>query len=257
MRIILVRHAPSMGQKDPVNYQRLGDSHVPLDPEKDYLSVECGRFLRNYFERECLKEWPLIWTSQYLRSQQTYSGILQGVRDYFSGQQPRWHIDPRLNEQSFGFLASIQSIKNPVKRFLARTFAGFSRELYLRDAFNSKTFLGEAPRETLQSVQNFLDGSFSRDVREGRKDFLIISHGAVMKAFIMNWFHLYGLDTWKELETPGNCDVYVIDGQPKNWKVRKVYDGEKTQNLLDNPVNPIENIRQPTSFPPPPLPSQG
>ncbi len=256
MRIILIRHAPSMGQKDPVNYHRHGDSRVPLDPEKDHLSIKCGQFLRDYFKRESFNEWPLVWTSQHLRSQQTYSGILQGAGDFFKDQKPKWHVDPRLNEQNFGFLASINSIKNPIKRFLARTFAEFSRDLYLRDAFNNKTFLGEAPRETLQSVQHFLDGSFSRDLLEGRRDFLIVSHGAVMKAFIMNWFKLYGLDTWKELETPGNCDVYVIDGEPKNWKIRKVYDGESSRSLLDHPVNPIENIKPPTAYGPPPLPSQ-
>jgi len=246
-----------MGQKDPKNYHKFGDSRVPLDPGKDHLSVKCGQFLTKYFEREGLKEWPLVWTSQHLRSQQTWTGIRQGIETFFGERSPTWQIDPCLNEQSFGYLASIPHIKNPVKRFLARTFAGFSRQLYLKDVFNNKTFLGEAPRETLESVQNFLDGSFWRDVKEGREDFLIISHGAVMKAFLMNWFHLYDLDTWKELETPGNCDVYVIDGQPKNWKVRKIYDGEKTQSLLDNPVNPIEIIKPPTVFPPPPLPSQG
>ncbi len=253
MRIILSRHARSLGQAHSGNYAKYGDSRVPLDPGHAHLAIKCGEFLSEYFNQTATKKWPLVWTSQFTRAQQTWGGYRQGIGDYFGAAQPTWHIDPRLNEQSFGALPYLDDIKNPMRRFLAKSFAKVSQALYVNDPFSSSPLMGEAPRQTLINVQNFIDGSFTRDAVEGIDDVLIISHGAVMKAFIMNWFHLYDLDTWKALDTPGNCDVYVIEGEPKDWSVRKIYDGETATGLLDNPINPIAHITKPTDFNPPPL----
>lgn len=246
MRIILVRHAKV------TDYVTHGDSRARLDPAHAHLSIKCGEFLKDYFNKTAIKKWPLVWTSQFLRSQQTWTGIKDGIGDLFNNKAI-WHIDPRLNEQSFGLLPYMDQLKNSSNGDVAKAAQEFSKILYQADAFNNKTFMGESPKETLESVQNFLDGSFWRDVNDGQDDFLIISHGAVMKAFIMNYFHLYDLDTWKQLQTPGNCDVYVIEGKPKDWTVKKVYDGEKAQSLLDNPMNPIEGIMRPNQKPPPPI----
>jgi len=59
------------------------------------------------------------------------------------------------------------------------------------------------------------------------------------------------ITAWKELETPGNCDLYVIDGAPKKWQVRKIFNGE-TGKECD--IDPIAHIVRPTfaSLPEPP-----
>lgn len=248
MRITLVRHAKV------TDYVTHGDSRARLDADHAHLSVKCGEFLHDYFNRTDTDKWPLVWTSQFLRAQQTWTGIKQGIGQLFN-HQATWHIDPRLNEQSFGLLPYMDHFKESPNKAVAEAAKEFSQILYKADAFNNKTFMGESPKETLESVQNFLDGSFWRDVQQGQDDFLIISHGAVMKAFVMNWFHLYDLDTWKDMPTPGNCDVWVIEGQPQNWSVQKIYDGEAAQNLLEHPINPIAHIKKPTDFPPPSLPN--
>ncbi|MEM7680279.1 MAG: hypothetical protein AAF182_04695, partial [Pseudomonadota bacterium] len=80
-------------------------------------------------------------------------------------------------------------------------------------------------------------------------------HGAVMKAFMMHWFHLYDRESWKALDTPGNCDVIVIEGEKGNWSVKKIYDGERAQSLLDHPINLIEGILRPNERPTPLPPS--
>ncbi len=190
-----------------------------------------------------------------LRSQQSFSGILQGIGDHFGeGTKPTWHIDPLFDEQSFGLMPYIQTIKNPAKRWLAKTFHGLAYRLYQNDAFSSKPFMGDSPMDVLHHVRTWMDGTFTRDVLEGEEDHVVVSHGAVMKAIVTHWFHLHGLDAWKELETPNNCDVWVIEGEDKNWTLRKVYDGVEMKNLLDSTENPIAHMKRPNEFPPPELP---
>ncbi len=179
MRMLLVRHAPSLGQKHHQNYAKHGDMHVPLDPEFEHLSIQCGEFLRQYYQDTKTQTAPLIWASQFLRAQQTCTGIKQGLGDVFENQNIRLHIDPLLNEQSFGLLPYLDSIQNPIKRKLAQIFAGFAGTLYKSDAFMNKPLMGQAPADSFANVRTFIGTSFRNDVLEGDDDFLIISHGAL------------------------------------------------------------------------------
>lgn len=242
-----------MGQKDPANYAKFGDSKVPLDPEHKDLSIKCGQFLSDYFNKTATKEWPLVWTSQFLRAQQTWTGIKQGIGDHFN-KEATWHIDTLLNEQSFGFLAFIENVKAYPDSKVAEIMKRFSEQMYKIDPYSNETLMGESPRTVVHNVRSFMDGPMARDVAEGVDDIMIISHGNVMKAFLMHWFHLYGLDSWKDMPPPENCDVYVIEGESKNWRVNKIYDGKNAISLLDNPINPIAHIKRPNEMPSPPLP---
>ncbi len=255
MRLIFIRHARSLGQKNAKNYVKYGDSKLPLDADYTHQSIECGKFLRTYFNETATKKWPLVWTSQFLRAQQTWTGIQQGIDGFFGEKKPTWHIDPYFNEQSFGALAHINESNPSIKINIARILASLSIKLYQKDNFNAKTFMGESPFEKLQHIRNWIDGTFTRDILDGDDDHMIISHGNVMKDFWMHWFHLYDLDTWKKLKTPGNCDVYTIEGERKNWRLQQLYDGEKMLDIRDQNISPIAHIKSPNKMPSPPLPT--
>lgn len=256
MRILIGRHAPSMGQKDSLNYSKFSDTRVPIDPDYAHLTLLCGQFMREAFEHFDIQTPPLFWSSQFLRAQQSYSGIAEGIGDYFgedlSWQTQRWHIDTLLNEQSFGFLPYIDTIKNPIKRGLAQIFSEFSKRLYDGDAFTSRTMLGDAPRDVVRDIRLFMSTTLQNDVNEGEDTHVIVAHGAVMKALVMHWFHLYDLDSWKQINTPGNLDFYMIEGEKKEWTLSHIYDGMNAQSLLDNPPDPIAHIKRPNQMPLPP-----
>ena len=254
MRIILIRHAPSMGQKDPSNYSKYGDINVPLDPQHAHLSIECGKNLRTYFNKISLDTPPIFWTSQFMRSQQTFTGIKQGLADHFTQQSLTWHVDPLLNEQSFGILPYIEDIKNPVKKVIVKLLSSMAHQLYKNDSYSSKTLMGESPLDKSRDVRLFMSGSLQNNIDKGHENHVIISHGNHIKPFLMHWFHLYGRDTWQKLDTPGNCDTFVIEGEKGNWSVKKIYDGQNAKSLINNPINPIAHIKKPTDSPPPPLP---
>ncbi len=249
-RIVLTRHGWSLGQTDTKNYSKYGDMNVPLDPDRLSESIACGNFLTGYIKDTFnfnADNSPIIWNSQFLRPQQTTAMLKKGgLNDVFNEQNSRYYIDPLLNEQSFGIMPFIGNIKNPIKRQLAKLLVSLGKDQYETDPFTNKTALGQSPSETYHNVRTFINTTLAKDMKQGTQDMLIVSHGAVMKAFAMHWFHLYDRDIWKKLETPHNNDVWVIEGENENWEIKKIYDGETQTSLLDNPQDPLNGMKPQT-----------
>lgn len=235
MRLLLVRHAPSLGQKNAKNYAKYGDMHVPLDPDHADLSVKCGEFLHEYYQQTQTKSPPHVFTSQFLRAQQTCSGIRTGLKDIFT-DAVSLRVDPLLNEQSFGVLPYVQGIQNPVKRGIANVFLSLSQALYKSDPFMNKALMGQSPMETYTNTRMFLGDVIDGHIAQGDDDFLIISHGAVMKSFVMNLLDLYDSQAWNTLDTPNNCDVYEVIKTSDSVQIHKIYDGVSGTDLRDNPI---------------------
>lgn len=261
MRIFIIRHGYSMAQhffkvggrfQEALHYATVGDAHVTLYPPRAHETVKCGSFLKEAFNRYSIDKVPAFWVSQYVRTHQTLSGIFEGLGDYFGRPLGAgdWKVDPRLNEQSFGLIAQQAGLEDEDVRKTVLQILEASKEQYLRDPFSTSALLGDSPKRVMEAVSNFADGTLQRDIDEGEENFVFVGHGATGKAKIIKLFHLYGLDTWKIMETPNNCDVIMISGEPKNWKCEKIYDGLKQISLLDNPINFIEDLYRPTEKPP-------
>lgn len=242
-RILLVRHGESEGNADASAYVDKGDNFVSLTDKGWEQAIRSGAFLQEFYRQTKTTQWPTLFLSPFQRTQETLSGLLHGMAAHpFEGPAPRLHEDPRLIEQSFGALAHMRHADSK-HNTAALSLHHFSRAVRKGNPYAARPPFGESPKDLVLNVKSFIDGTLSRDFAEGQEDFLIIAHGAVIRAFISAWFHL-PMNSWKQLENPGNTDVFNIEGTPKNWTVRKIYDGERGE---ETDINPIADIKRLTA----------
>ncbi|MGB1076813.1 MAG: histidine phosphatase family protein [Bdellovibrionales bacterium] len=241
MRIILIRHGESEGNIDDYAYVEKGDEAVGLT-DKGWLQARgTGKFLNTLYKEMGLTQSPYLFVSSYQRTKETLSGINKGLDPEFHGEP---HEDPLLVEQSFGVLAHIKHQKNPIKRMFGKLLFHFAKSAYEGTPFSSTTPFGESPKQMYAAAKQFA-GTLERDRMEGKEVCTIVAHGATIKALMMVYGHL-PMSAWKDLKTPGNGDVIVIDlpdpnSGEKYRSIRKVWDGVK--GTVEN-LNPIEHIKR-------------
>jgi len=122
--------------------------------------------------------------------------------------------------------------------------------VYAKDPFTARNLFGDSSKDALTTMKGFIDGTLSRDVSEGKHDFMFVMHGATIQAFLMSWAHLPMLAKSK-LKNPGNLDIISIEGTPKNWEIRKIYDGQRMQPVNEAVVDHIKLLTVDTL---PPIP---
>ncbi|MAZ75991.1 MAG: hypothetical protein CMH31_01665 [Micavibrio sp.] len=251
MRILLGRHAESDGNVDAQNYVKIGDARTGITEQGCRQAIAMGEFLADYYKNTQTVQWPSIFVSSYLRPQQTFRGVYEGIRDNFIGE-PKLKEDVRLIEKFFGAASHLAFADDKVDPDVKRALEVLSKRTYLNDAFSASHLFGESTLNTFVRAKQFIEGTLARDIEEGQDDFLIMTHGAVIQAFIMAWAHLPMASKGK-LGNPNNCDVIVIEGEPKNWTIRKVYDGEAMKPVDIDLVASIDHLSVQTL---PPLPHQ-
>ena len=248
--ILWVRHGESQGNVDPQAYANDGDPQVELTEEGWKQAVRAGRFLGAYLQDQGIKEWPHIFLGEFIRHQQTLSGLIQGMKDAGFEGEPEIYPDSRLNEQSFGVLPYMQGKEGDFEQ-LSKTYSKTVRD----DApYSARPLHGESRRDTEAFVKQFIDGTLKRDMEEGKNPVLIVTSGAVINAAVKSWFHL-PMKAWDEasLQNPGNCDIRRISGTPKDWSVTKIYDGVSGAPCHENVIEGIERLTAATL---PPVPGK-
>ncbi len=238
-RIILVRHA------HVEDYHTHGDAQASISDKGWRQTQGLGKALSRYFLRHDIKDWPRVYISSYLRPQQTLSGARLTMDQHFRDTEPKIYEEVRLIEKYFGALRELnQKSQDPAIQKLMDDFQRFSSNLYQKDPMIASALMGDSNIDILLRTKDFIR-SLGTDLDEGLDTALIFAHGATIKGFLMNWFHL-PMTAWndadKGLATPHNCDVLVIEGTPKNWQVRTVYDGELEQDCDINPIAHIPHL---------------
>ena len=208
-RIILVRHGESEGNRDPRAYVTTPDWKIRLTRRGHADALEAGLKVK-----EIVGDCPVyIYTSPYLRTKQTLSGIVScldtneivGVRE-----------EPRLTEQQFGNFQNVrlvQGAREERKRF-GRFYYRFPQ--------------GESGLDVYNRVTSFiatLFRDFSNDVI-ARDDLnvIIVTHGLTMRLFLMRWFH-YTIGDFEESFNPPNGGLVVME--------RQVFEDGRTLYSLD------------------------
>jgi len=226
MRILLVRHGYSEGNHDTSKYHEKGDQNIGLTETGWNEAYQAGKFLKDYYLRNNENpKWPHIFLSPYTRTRETMSGILRGMEGY-QETPPKFREDPRLVEKFFGAASALEytdheDIPPSFKKGLQALF----KLVYHKDPFSTSGLFGESQKNILNNVKGFIDGTLDRDIREGAEDILIVTHGAVIQAFLMSWFHIR-MDEKTNINNPDNCDIIAITGEPKNWRADRIYRGE-------------------------------
>jgi broad specificity phosphatase PhoE len=152
----------------------------------------------------------------------------------FEGK-PSIHEDPRLIEKHFGSTSfeegQDEKFNNPVMNVLHSAF----NRLHEVDPYTTRPPFGESQKDLHLAAKGFTEGTLYRQIAEGKNDFLVVTHGAFIKAFIMAWAHVKMQD--KKCLHIGNGDVISLTGEPQNWKFLRLYDGVQGipvhQNILE------------------------
>jgi broad specificity phosphatase PhoE len=186
MVIKLVRHGESLANVAGDDQLPLADHQIPLTPKGVDQAREAGAHLGADFLQDAL-----IYTSPFLRTRQTLTGILEGAD--LDPVQVKTREDPRLREVEHGY-ADIRE-----QRPMIDTHGHF----YYRYQG------GESPADCYDRVSGFLE-SFIRSVRktESQKA-LIVTHGLALRVFVMRFLHLT-VEQFDQMANPHNADIVTL-----------------------------------------------
>jgi broad specificity phosphatase PhoE len=225
MRVLLVRHGESEGNIDESRYIAVGDQHIDLTDNGWVQAHHTGLFLKDYYASLGLTEWPHIFLSPYTRTRQTFSGIVHGMSG-FRDDLPKIREDSRLVEKFFGAASALEYLNDKdVPPEITKALQKLFRRVYQNDPFTTRGLFGDSFKDIVGNAKSFMDGTLDRDAKMGHDNFLIVTHGAVIQAFILAWIHLR-IEDKNKIGNPHNGDVIEIAGSSKNWTVRRIYNGK-------------------------------
>lgn len=240
-RIILVRHGESEGNIDTSAYARQGDANVELTEKGWAQAQQLGIFLKKHF-RSVADKWPLFYVSGYTRPQQTLSGAYSQFHGAFKGKPAEPYTDPRLAEQSFGGLNLLSEMakEEGENAEFAKKLLTLSAAFKEKDPVKARALFGESYVDNIVAVKSFIDNSLQRDMKD-HDTVVIFCHGRVITSFLSIWFHV-PFDQIKSVKNPGNCDVLEISGEPRDWQVHRLWDGENFREVDENPIAHVKPI---------------
>ena len=231
--LLLVRHGESEGNANPEIYLRKGDSKLGLTERGWHQLKGTGRFLGAYCPEVGMTKWPLIQVSTHQRTLESLTGLLFGMGSVFEGD-PKINPQAFLTEKFFGAASALEFIEDEkVPREFRDHILHLSKAVNAHDPFSAKHLFGESTKDTMIAAKLLMDGTISRDIQEGHRKQIIVCHGAVIQAMIMNLLHVLPKDKNK-IGNPGNGDVIEIIGSRKNWTCKRIWDGEKGERISED-----------------------
>ncbi|WP_086820095.1 histidine phosphatase family protein [Allokutzneria sp. NRRL B-24872] len=190
MRIILLRHAESLGNVDELAYCRIPDHALPLTPR----GVQQARAMSPRMRR-LLGPGPVAaYVSPYLRTRQTFE--LMELSNLIERIVP----EPRLREQDWG------NLQDPVDQ---------ERQKQERHAFGHFFFRlahGESGADVDDRVAGFLTELERRVDNDPAhpKNVIVVSHGLTMRLLCRRLFN-WSIELFESLSNPPTCDFRVLE----------------------------------------------
>ncbi|HSI34908.1 MAG: histidine phosphatase family protein [Phycisphaerae bacterium] len=210
-RIILIRHGESQANVDRSLHGHTPDHKIALTPRGHEQAASAGRKLWEELVRpdsdspfSGCRQLVQFYTSPYLRTRQTFQGILAGMRECHPelDQLYRNYEDPRLREQEFGNYRppgaydSIRDERDQFGTFFYRIEGGESGA----DVYDRLT----GAMDTMH--RDFAKADFPANM-------IVVSHGLTIRLFLMRWFH-WTVEEFEKLRNPKNCQYYVLEKMP-------------------------------------------
>lgn len=236
--IILDRHPESVGNEtgDHRNDASLGIT----DLGKKQARAQAEFMMNELFPRIGITHLSQvdIWASDYERVQQGLNIKIQRMYEIdpdFVDLKQIVHADDSLMERNFGKLAYSDHLINDVfkedpdaqKRI--QEDLDVSKMVYAGTPHSAKPEMGESHKEIGGYVRHWRN-AVQRNIEEGRPYHWTNMHGDTKKQVVAQFLHQYSTP----IPTPGNCDVTLISGTPKNMTVQRVYDGEKMKSCFES-----------------------
>jgi broad specificity phosphatase PhoE len=199
-RIILIRHGESAGNTNPQFYATTPDWQVPLTEQGRKQSQEAGRLLRTIVGNERVH----FFVSPFVRAKQTFEEIVSEL-------PPRsWTMieEPRLREQEWGNLVDkpAQDAAQKIRSVVGKFFYRFP--------------CGESGADCYDRVSVFLETlfrSFNKDMWNGAANYVLVSHGLLIRLFLMRYFH-WTVQEFSLIENLRNCQMIILEKDPKTGK---------------------------------------
>lgn len=205
MKIVIVRHAPSLHNIGQVNASEYGDCEVPLSSDGFDMAERRGAWLYDYCPKLFSPLVALHYCSPFKRTRQTMNSLRWGARcrcvELGNNPNPMDKIkvyeDPRLREMSFGVNKTRADIEA-------------EREMRKRHGWFYYQFEnGESPAMVYDRVSGFLETMMRQVERKHATRVLIGGHGITNRVLVMRFMHL-SVEEYASLDNPDNCGVITM-----------------------------------------------
>ena len=199
MRIILLRHAESLGNIDELAYTRTPDHALPLTARGESQARATGPLVR-----ELLHGPAAAYVSPYIRAQRTFALL--------DVQAERVIPEPRLREQDWG------NLQDPVEQ---------EREKQRRNEFGHFFYRlphGESGADVDDRVASFLNELELRIAKDPShpNTVVVVSHGLTMRLLCRRMFS-WSIDLFESLSNPEHCAIRILDHDGTRWHLNEPF----------------------------------
>ena len=210
MHIFLIRHGESVANTGENYVNRIPDHLVSLTENGIAQARKEGKWLAEYCAENGVDlSRARIWRSPFLRTRQTSEEFnrflkIEDIRE-----------DITLTEQQFGLFDSVPYAD--WGKLYPNEYAEYKRQISNYGKFYARPPMGESPFDVAIRVHQFM-GTIYRDFEKHGVDTLFIfTHGTVLRAFLLRWFH-YSPEWYHEEKNPKNCWIREIkDGKDMGY----------------------------------------
>jgi broad specificity phosphatase PhoE len=202
VRIILLRHAESLGNIDELAYTRTPDHALPLTPRGEVQARKAGPVVR-----DLLTEPAAAYVSPYVRTIRTLA--LLDVGDRLVRTVP----EPRLREQDWG------NLQDPLEQEVQK------RKRHEFGHFFYRLSHGESGADVDDRVASFLNELEQRIAKDGAHPdtVLVVSHGLTMRLLCRRLFS-WSIDLFESLSNPEHCDHRVLEHDGERWHLDRPFE---------------------------------
>ncbi|MFC4854123.1 histidine phosphatase family protein [Actinophytocola glycyrrhizae] len=193
MRIILLRHAESLGNVDELAYTRTPDHALPLTARGEAQARAAGPAVR-----ALLTGPAAAYVSPYVRTQRTFA--------FLDVPAERVVPEPRLREQDWG------NLQDPVDQELQKRRRNEFGHFFYRLPH------GESGADVDDRVASFLAELESRIAKDPTHPdtVVVVSHGLTMRLLCRRVFS-WSIDLFESLSNPEHCAIHVLDHDGTRW----------------------------------------
>jgi broad specificity phosphatase PhoE len=203
VRIVVLRHAESLGNIDESAYCRVPDHALPLTDLGRAQAAAAGPTVR-----ALLGDGPVAaYVSPYVRTVDTYR--LLDVADLVTHYVP----EPRLREQDWG------NLQDPAEQEIQKRLRHEFGHFFYRLAH------GESGADVDDRVASFVDQLERRVADDPRHPdtALVVSHGLTTRLLCRRVFS-WSIELFESLSNPGYCETRTLTSADGGWRLDRPFD---------------------------------
>jgi 2,3-bisphosphoglycerate-dependent phosphoglycerate mutase len=210
INIFLFRHAVSEANLDKSVNARLPDNRVPLAAVGHTQARDAAIPLAEHLK--IIGGKTRILCSPYVRTRETSAQIENVFTEKGIKFDKREEI--ALREISFGLFDGLS--EEDIPKVYPREYEHYQKYLDFEGEFWAPMPMGESRAQVADRVKGVF-GTILRDSSRERLDpihnFIVVSHGVTIRAFLMQWLHL-SPEWYGEQKNPANASIIKVSKSP-------------------------------------------